>query len=137
MSYSKIDQDINEVNEAAVMYYLDNTEVNLATLDALRERSFFNEATLADWLNINVKTLRNYKNNNSVIKEHVQEKIVLLMALFNHGKMVFGSFEKFSEWLKSPNFFFDKKAPAVFLNTYSGTKFIDNRLTGMQYGDNA
>ena len=51
MSYSDTNQDLNEVNEAAVMYYLDHTDVDLATLDALRERSFFNEATLAEWGN--------------------------------------------------------------------------------------
>ncbi|MCC4213836.1 antitoxin Xre/MbcA/ParS toxin-binding domain-containing protein [Leeuwenhoekiella parthenopeia] len=136
MSYTEFDKTPLALNEAAVIYYLEHTVVDVATLDKLREMAHFNEAEIAEWLNVNVKTLRNYKSNHTVIKDHVQEKIVLLIALFNHGKAVFGSFEAFSDWLKKPNFFFDKKAPSSFLNTYSGTKFIDNRLTGMEFGDN-
>jgi len=58
-------------------------------------------------------------------------------ALFKHGIEVFGTEEKFVEWLKSENFFFDKKAPKEFLNTNAGIEFIDCRLTGLEYGDNA
>ena len=68
------------------------------------------------------------------------EKAALMDAkieLFNHGKSVFGSLDLFIRWLHSDNFYFDKKPPAEMLSTLEGIKFIDDRLTGMQYGDNA
>ena len=58
-------------------------------------------------------------------------------ALFEHGAVVFGSVADFKTWLGRKNFFFDKNPPAAFLQTEDGMKFIDDRLTGIEYGDNA
>jgi uncharacterized protein (DUF2384 family) len=58
------------------------------------------------------------------------------VSLIQRGTEVFGTEEKFLIWLQKENFFFDKKAPIEFVNTDKGIKFIDDRLTGMQYGDN-
>jgi uncharacterized protein (DUF2384 family) len=60
-----------------------------------------------------------------------------LEALFKHGIEIFGTEENFVKWLNSKNFFFDKKPPVEFLNTPGGMEYIDNRLTGLEYGDNA
>ena len=56
--------------------------------------------------------------------------------LLKHGIEVFGTEEGFKRWLNTINFFFDKKAPVEFMNTGDGIKFIDDRLTGIEYGDN-
>ncbi|MGB3775841.1 MAG: antitoxin Xre/MbcA/ParS toxin-binding domain-containing protein [Leeuwenhoekiella sp.] len=134
--YSIVDKVPDQVNEAAVLSYLSTETVSIYSLDMLREMAFFNEAVIANWLNINVKTLRNYKNKNTAIKEYVQEKIVLLLSLFKHGKAVFGDFQDFSKWLDTENYFFDNKAPVSFLNTFSGVLFIDDRLAAIEHGDN-
>ena len=60
----------------------------------------------------------------------------MILTLIKHGREVFGSVEKFSSWLDTENFFFDKKTPSKFLTTSSGLKFVDDRLTAMEYGDN-
>ena len=60
-----------------------------------------------------------------------------LESLFKHGTDVFGTEENFVKWLKSENFFFDKKAPIEFLDTPERIEYVDNRLTGLEYGDNA
>jgi uncharacterized protein (DUF2384 family) len=134
--YSFVDKVPDLVNETAILSYLNTEVVSLSSLDSLREMAFFNEVEIAGWLNINVKTLRNYKSKNTVIKDYVQEKIVLLLSLFKHGKAVFGDFKVFSKWLETENFFFDNKAPASFLTTFSGILFIDDRLAAIEHGDN-
>jgi len=60
-----------------------------------------------------------------------------LEALYKHGVEIFGTEENFVKWLKSENFFFDKKAPIEFLDTPERIEYVDNRLTGLEYGDNA
>jgi uncharacterized protein (DUF2384 family) len=60
-----------------------------------------------------------------------------LTQLINHGIEVFGTKENFTSWLQRENFFFDKKAPVEFMRTSEGIKFIDDRLTGIEFGDNA
>ena len=61
-------------------------------------------------------------------------RVVSLLAL---GIEVFGTERLFFNWLIKENFFFDKQAPSKFLGSDYGTKFIKDRLFGIQYGDNA
>jgi len=106
-------------------------------LQAIKDLTSFNDEKISDWLDISVKTFRSYKKDNSVIKSRIQEHAIMTLSLIKHGIEVFGTNEAFSRWLEKENFFFDKKAPITFMNTHSGIKFIDDRLTGMEYGDNA
>jgi len=68
------------------------------------------------------------------LQHQLQQQI---MSLMKHGTEVFETEENFKKWLEKENFFFDKKAPIKFMNNYSGIKFIDDRLTAIEYGDNA
>jgi uncharacterized protein (DUF2384 family) len=47
-----------------------------------------------------------------------------------------GSKDRFNQWLTAKNFLLDGKAPVSFLSTVTGIRFIDDRLTAMEYGDN-
>ena len=99
----------------------------------------YNDGDISDLMQINIKTFRTYKSKRtaSVKSSFLSERLVMLLSLFKHGKEVFGNVEKFDEWLNKKNFLFAKKSPREFLNTMSGIKFVNDRLTGMQYGDNA
>jgi len=106
-------------------------------LQAIKDLTLFNDEKISDWLDISVKTFRSYKKPHSVIKARIKEHAVMALSLIKHGIEVFGSKENFATWLEKENFFFDKKAPIDFMDTQSGIKFIDDRLTGIEYGDNA
>jgi uncharacterized protein (DUF2384 family) len=72
---------------------------------------------------------------NSTLSNNVDSKA--LASLFKHGIEIFGTEQNLVKWLESENFFFDKKAPIEFLKTPEGMEYIDSRLTGLEYGDNA
>lgn len=59
----------------------------------------------------------------------------LTFSLYKHGILVFGSEKSFTKWLNSKNIIFDNKMPKEFLNTIEGIKFVDDRLTAIEYGD--
>ncbi|HVW13978.1 MAG TPA: MbcA/ParS/Xre antitoxin family protein [Mucilaginibacter sp.] len=105
-------------------------------LQAIKDLTLFNDEKISDWLDISVKTFRSYKKPHSTIKDRIKEQAVMALSLIKHGIEVFGTRERFSEWLSKENFFFDKKAPIEYMNTNSGIKFIDDRLTAMEHGDN-
>lgn len=44
--------------------------------------------------------------------------------------------EDFELWLSQKNYLLDNRAPEDFLETISGIKFIDNRLTAIEFGEN-
>lgn len=106
-------------------------------LQAIKDLTLFNDEKISDWLDISVKTFRSYKKPDSIIKARIKEQAVMALSLIKHGIEVFETKENFSNWLLKENFFFDKKAPIEFMNTNSGIKFIDDRLTALEYGDNA
>jgi uncharacterized protein (DUF2384 family) len=59
-----------------------------------------------------------------------------LISLYQHGETIFENRKKFDQWLNTPNFFLDQKKPKEFLETISGIKIIDDRLTALEFGDN-
>lgn len=92
---------------------------------------------LADWLNITPRTIHNYRVKPTKLKANTKEHILLLLSLYKHGIETFGQKAKFEDWLSAPNQFLDGRAPKDFMNTISGLHFMDDRLTAIDYGENA
>ena len=134
--YVLLDELPGQINDAEIMQLLYTTDINWKYVNAIKTLTNFNDTILSNWLNISVKTFREYKKPKSVVKENVKEQVLLLLSLMKHGIHVFGTAAAFEEWLNKSNFYFDNKLPVSFLNTITGIKFIDDRLTAMEYGDN-
>ncbi|MEN8157930.1 MAG: MbcA/ParS/Xre antitoxin family protein [Bacteroidota bacterium] len=135
--YDEINSLPERLSESEVLYWLDNREINWTHLNLLKEYSSTTDQVISGWLNISVRTLRNYRKPDSKIKDNIKEHLLLLLSLYKHGINIFGSADSFNEWLNGENFFFDGEAPSRLLHTISGIRFVDSRLTGMEYGDNA
>jgi uncharacterized protein (DUF2384 family) len=125
-----------KINDSEILYSLYSEDINWKHVDAIKQFTGLNDDVLSDWLNISVRTFREYRKPQSSFKENVKEQVLLLLALMKHGAHVFGSMKAFDQWLNTENFHFDNKPPAAFLNTVTGVKFVDDRLTAMAYGDN-
>ncbi len=131
-----IDVIPTSVSESEAIYLVQHKDVNWKFVEAIKTITDFTDDIISKWLNINIKTFRAYKQPGSVLKQNLKEHVVLLLALFKHGTKVFGSSAAFDGWLGQPNFYFDNKNPLDYMNTISGIRFIDSRLTAMEYGDN-
>lgn len=124
------------ITDSQVLQLLKTGEVDHRYLLYFKQQSNISDELLSSWFNLNVKTFRNYKNNSNDLNDNLKEQIILLVSLFKHGTAVFGSEEKFSDWLKRGNFFFDGDEPISFLKTITGIRFIEDRITAIEYGDN-
>ena len=124
------------LSDSEVLYWLRTRKVDIAFLNRLKECSAATDDIIAGWLNISVRTLRNYRNPENRIRENIKEQALLLMSLFVHGNDVFGSAAKFNDWLNTDNFYFDGHSPSTMLHTVSGARFVNERLHAMEYGDN-
>ena len=137
VSISKQIKNIPHINNYSdVFFYLKNHDIDFRYLNYLKELTTFSDSVISNWLNISVKTFRTYRQPQSSFKENLKEQIVLLLSLYDHGIEVFDSKENFDKWLNTNNIFFDNVAPKEFLDTVSGIKFIDDRLTAIEFGDN-
>jgi uncharacterized protein (DUF2384 family) len=96
-----------------------------------------NDKYIAGWLGLSERTYGNYKRAKTLsLKPQTQVQVLMILSLIKHGQEVFGGLELFIEWLEKENFYFNKKRPMDYMSTSVGLKFIDNRLTAMEYGDN-
>lgn len=134
----RIIEEIPSVKDfSSVYFYTITSKLDTEYIEILDKIIGLNDSILSKWLNITPRTFRNYKNNhNLVLKENTKEHIILILSLYKHGFEVFGSIENFEIWLSTKNVMLDNSAPEDFLETISGIKFIDNRLTAMEFGEN-
>lgn len=135
-SISFLDKIPKSVDSILVQEYLVNWDITYKYFAAFKKYSNLNDIEISGILDLNVKTFRSYKSSEKKLSDRLQEHTVALIALFKHGIEVFGSDVEFKNWLKAENFFFDGESPGKNLKTFSGIKFIDDRLTAMEYGDN-
>lgn len=124
------------ISDTEVLTFLQTKDINWQYVNAIKRLTDFNDEALSDWLNISVKTFRSYKQSENKFKENIKEHILLLLTLIKHGIRVFGTAKQFNHWLNAGNFYLDGKSPINFLNTVTGIRFINDRLTAMEYGDN-
>jgi uncharacterized protein (DUF2384 family) len=135
-AYSISEEVPQYLNEADVLYWIQSKNINWNYLGAIKQLCNFNDDSISEWLNISVRTFRSYKESTEKISNNLKEQVLLLVSLFKHGNAVFGSKQEFGNWLISPNFFFDNQMPANFLNSITGIRYIEDRITAIEFGDN-
>lgn len=135
----KIIDEIPAVSDFSNIYfYTVKSKSDFDFISILDNVIGLNDNVLSKWLNITPRTFRNYKSNQELIlKDNIKEHIILILSLYKHGIEVFDNVENFELWLSKKNYLLDNKAPVDFLETISGIKFIDNRLTAIEFGENA
>jgi len=124
------------INDVDILMYLRKEKVNWEYVKTLKDSTHFKDEAISNWLNVSVKTFRSYKRPKQEFNDNIKEHVLLLLSLFNHGEVVFGDTQQFENWLNTKNFFFDNKMPQDLLKTITGIRFINDRLTAMEYGDN-
>ena len=124
------------ISDSEILTLLQSEDINWEYIELIKKLTAYKDDTISRWLNINVKTFRSYKKPESRFKDNIKEHILLLLSLIKHGIRVFGSRKEFEQWLNTPNFYLNNKPPVFYLNTVTGIRFIDDRLTAMEYGDN-
>lgn len=135
----EIMEEIPMVKDSSGVYFYtvkSKTDANLVGI--LDKMIGINDTRLSKWLNITPRTYRNYRNNPElVLKDTTKEHIILIISLYKHGAEVFGGVQEFEAWLSKKNPLLSHKTPQEFLETISGIKFIDSRLTAIEFGENA
>jgi putative toxin-antitoxin system antitoxin component (TIGR02293 family) len=124
------------LSDMEILNLLQSQDINWHYIDVIKDLTDLNDDLISAWLNVSVRSLRSYRQPNSRLKDNLKERIIVLLSLMKHGIQVFGTKDNFDQWLTTKNYFLDEREPNSFLNTITGIRFIDDRLTAMEYGDN-
>lgn len=86
----------------------------------------FTQKEWADILHISERTLQRYANDNGIFNAGVTDRILHINKVFNRGEEVFGSYEKFNQWLRSePRML----GASLSVHSLAGIEGIQNLLT--------
>ena len=132
----QLDEVPSQINDSQVLYLLKTKDVNWSYVDSLKSLIDYSDDVISEWLNISVRTFRSYKQPENKVKDNIKEHVLLLISVLKHGALVLGSKKELKKWLSTKNFHFDNSEPVNYLTTISGIRFIDERLTAIEYGDN-
>lgn len=137
VAYKTIPSRIEQNEILNIIYYISAQGKSKQYFAKLKAISGVDDKEISSWLGMTEKTYRNYRSEDKSVKSNLMEHIVMLISLFNHGIDIFGDAPQFRKWLTTKNYYFGNKEPEYYIDTVSGIRFIDDRLTGIEYGDNA
>lgn len=67
----------------------------------------------------------------------ISEKDILIAKLFKQGTALFGSQEKFNDWINSKNAVMNDEMPASYFDTFSGIQLVFDELNTIEHGFSA
>ncbi len=124
------------ISDSQVITYLHSADLGTKHVRQFKSLTHSTDKVISQWFDVSEKTFQNYRSSETKLNIIFKEKLLLLLSLFRQGERVFGSQENFNDWLKKSNFHFDNKRPIDFFTTISGIRYIEDRITGIEYGDN-
>ena len=102
--------------------------------DLIQRITPFDDNYWADFLDISLKSLQRYKQDDRIFKPSLSEKIIEMAEVTTMGLDVFGSMEKFKLWLDTPNYALGSLQPSELLKDSYGKAMVVAELARINYG---
>ncbi len=93
--------------------------------------------TMQEWssfLHVSERTLHRYSKENRLFAPDQSEKILEIALLYKKGTMVFGSREKFDNWLITKNIALGGTEPKNLLDSSLGIRLVSDELSRIEQG---
>jgi putative toxin-antitoxin system antitoxin component (TIGR02293 family) len=94
----------------------------------------FSNQEWAQMLHISTRSIDRLKNENKKLSTTQSDKLIEVTLLYDYGVDVFGSSEKFSQWLNRTNIALGGVTPKSLLDTNQGINAVKSALSRIEYG---
>ncbi len=134
--------------QAAIFLKYDHSIRDLFTIvveakKGINARAFFDVVSisgldrnkLAGLMNVSLKTLLRYKQQNKKLSATKSERVLKLIALYKKGNDVFGDAAAFRRWLEKPAYGLGEMTPMELMHTSGGIDLIREELSRIETGD--
>jgi putative toxin-antitoxin system antitoxin component (TIGR02293 family) len=88
---------------------------------------------MARVIHLSDRTLRRYEPD-AVLPQEQSERMVEVARLYNRGEEVFGSLDRFKEWMSRPQVALGGEMPKSYLDTSLGIRLILDQLGRIEHG---
>jgi putative toxin-antitoxin system antitoxin component (TIGR02293 family) len=121
----------------------DLRNIVLSANKGIQAKAFFDVASvsgieknqLAGILNVSLKSLIRYKQQNKKLSPGKSERVLKLIALYKKGQEIFSDVFEFRKWLEEPAYGLGNMIPIELLHTSGGIDLIMEELTRIEFGD--
>lgn len=109
-------------------------DFNYKEFKKIADRAPFTQQEWADILHISERTLQRYAKANSTFPFSVTDRILQIDKVIKRGIEVFGSLEKFVNWLRSNPFMLEDNLSVNSLRTIDGINLVLTQLGRIEHG---
>jgi putative toxin-antitoxin system antitoxin component (TIGR02293 family) len=88
---------------------------------------------LSSYLRISTRSIQD-KEPSQLIAPGPSERALYIAKLFKSGNDLFGSKDKFRNWLNTENSVMGGEKPVSYLDTFSGIQLVMDELNAIEYG---
>jgi putative toxin-antitoxin system antitoxin component (TIGR02293 family) len=134
-NYTYTDQDTLFASEpsAEVMIKYARTGIDMTFIKQTMDRLRLSLKEIADILHISLRTLQRYKDDTKLDTD-ASSKVIYLKKLESTGVRVFGSYDAFAKWLRTPILALDGFTPLSYLDTPFGFELVEQTLGRIEHG---
>ena len=91
---------------------------------------------LCTYIKISIRSIQS-KEPTQFIAPGPSERALYIVKLFKQGTAIFGSQQKFHNWLNTENAVMGGEKPASYLDTFLGIQLVLDELNAIEYGFSA
>ena len=110
--------------------------IQKSTLLSIARESGLTLKEISSYLRISTRSIQE-KDPSQLIAPGPSERALYIAKLFKQGIELFGSQDKFHNWLNSQNSVMGGEKPASYLDTFSGIQLVLDELNAIEYGFSA
>lgn len=129
MSYASIDN-----RDIALLINASREGISYMLFNRIVDKSPFTIQEWSDFLHLSERTLQRYKKVKRTFDALQSEKILQIILLYRFGIEVFGTKEKFDQWLEVKNIALGQIMPKELLDNAFGISFLKDELMRIEHG---
>lgn len=129
--YKKAAFELSKAEESEAIYYASQSikitkDITFNDFQKVASKVDFTQKEWADILHISERTLQRYSHDNGSFNTGIVDRIYQINKVFQRGKEVFGSYQKFNLWLRGNPYMLEGQ---LSLHSLAGIEGINNVLT--------
>lgn len=137
--YNEDEEKPNMVEEPMAIYDLKKNVPSLKdfTFDDFKKIADKADLTQKEWsdiLHISERTLQRYAHDNGFFNTGVIDRILQINKVFERGKEVFGSYERFNRWLRGDPYMLEGQLSLHSLASFDGINNVLTQIGRIEHG---
>jgi putative toxin-antitoxin system antitoxin component (TIGR02293 family) len=129
----------SKTEEPEALFYTNNTikitkDITFNDFQKIASKVDFTQKEWADILHISERTLQRYAHENGSFNTGTIDRIVQINKVFQRGKDVFGSYQKFNLWLRTNPFMLEGRLSINSLASIEGINYVLTQLGRIEHG---